>query len=269
MRPIEINECHAFLLSIAVEFDRICRKHRIPYYMLGGTMLGAVRHGGFIPWDDDMDFGVPRNYFDRLIDVLSEELPENMRVLTLSNEGFPVANYIKIENIHTQVTDYWIDQATKLGVNIDVFPLDEGLSSGFQTYVFASYIIRLVAIKNFICVDPAKRKGVKKLIARLLHFLFLHKTGNLLRYIDRCILRHTIPDSRYRINFYGNWRIKEVVAKKVFGEAKVYEFNGHSFYGVEDADAYLTKLYGNYMQLPPKHERGVHSTGGMYVKNSV
>ncbi|MDR1602128.1 MAG: LicD family protein [Tannerella sp.] len=260
MKPIDIDECHTILLSIAAEFDRICRKHQIPYYMLGGTMLGAVRHRGFIPWDDDMDFGVPRKHFARLVEMLSEELPAHMRVLTLNNRGFIVANYIKIDDRHTYVADYWLNQDTKIGVNIDIFPLDEGLRSGLQTRLFVSYILFLLTIKDFICIDPDKRRGVKKIFARMLRFLFLHKTGKLLKYIDRCIVRHTFRDSAFQINYYGKWREKEVVSKKIFGEPKAYEFRGCPFYGVEDADAYLTQLYGNYMQLPPEREQTAHAT---------
>ena len=64
-KTISLPECHNILLNIAIDFHNTCAKHNIPYYMLGGTQLGAVRHKGFIPWDDDMDFGVPRMYFEQ------------------------------------------------------------------------------------------------------------------------------------------------------------------------------------------------------------
>ena len=79
MKRIGIDEIHARVLAIAKEFDKICTRHQIPYYMLGGTMLGAIRHKGFIPWDDDMDFGVPIAYYDQLEEILKEELPSNYR----------------------------------------------------------------------------------------------------------------------------------------------------------------------------------------------
>lgn len=70
MRKISIEELHAKLLDIAKVFHQICERHQIPYYMISGTMLGAVRHKDIIPWDDDMDFGVPREYFDELHAIL-------------------------------------------------------------------------------------------------------------------------------------------------------------------------------------------------------
>ena len=76
MNQVDTNQCHKLLLKIAKEFDQICTKYDIPYYMLGGTMLGAIRHKGFIPWDDDMDFGVPRLYYNLLIQKLENEFCE-------------------------------------------------------------------------------------------------------------------------------------------------------------------------------------------------
>ena len=79
MRKIEdIKELQSILLDIAKEFHRICTMYEIPYYMVGGTQLGAVRHKGFIPWDDDMDFGVPRVYFEKLKVLLEESLPDKL-----------------------------------------------------------------------------------------------------------------------------------------------------------------------------------------------
>ena len=97
MRQIEsAEELHGILLGIGRAFDDLCRKHNIPYYMLGGTMLGAVRHGGIIPWDDDLDFGVPREFFDRLKQVLSDELPDPYRVVTLEKSDSMLNEIIKI-----------------------------------------------------------------------------------------------------------------------------------------------------------------------------
>ena len=85
LRKIDLQECHQHLLQIALCFDIICTKHQIPYFMLGGTMLGAIRHKGFIPWDDDMDFGIPRPYFQKFIKIAQKELPDKYEILTRKN----------------------------------------------------------------------------------------------------------------------------------------------------------------------------------------
>jgi lipopolysaccharide cholinephosphotransferase len=264
MKPINIGECHKVLLSIALEFDKICRKHQIPYYMMGGTMLGSIRHKGFIPWDDDMDFGVPRAYFAQLTEILSRELPLSMSVFTVNNADFMISNYIKIDDNQTRIQDIWLDKTAEIGINIDIFPLDEGLKSAFCTRLFASYLSSLMQLKDYLYCDPGKRVGLKKQIARFLQFVFPVKKKKFLKYIETCIQRHTVPDSGYCINFYGRWGIKEAVAKKIFGTPREYEFNTMKFYGVEHPDAYLTRLYGNYMQLPPVEKQAVHASEMYY-----
>ena len=92
----DIKEIQDAVLKIAIEFKRIMNKHNIPYYMIGGTMLGAIRHGGFIPWDDDMDFGVLRCDYERAKDVLKKELQNPYRLL-VGKEGFvKLRNYYQI-----------------------------------------------------------------------------------------------------------------------------------------------------------------------------
>jgi lipopolysaccharide cholinephosphotransferase len=266
MKTIDIDECHRILLSIAVEFDDICRKHQIRYYMLGGTMLGAVRHKGFVPWDDDMDFGVPRSDFDRLTELLSSELPPHLRVLTQTNGGFAGSNFIKIDNRNTHISDCWYDEDMSLGINIDIFPLDEGLKTPFRTRMFASYIALALQLKDYLGIRPDKRHGVRACVARCIRCLFRIRTAQLLKCIARRIrVRTAGRDSGFYVNYYGRWRTKEIVTKRIFGVPTAYEFDGCTFYGVEDADAYLAQLYGDYMQLPPECEQTVHATG-MYMK---
>ncbi|MDR1746679.1 MAG: LicD family protein [Tannerella sp.] len=268
MKSITIDECHQLLLSIAVEFDKICIKHRIPYYMLGGTMLGAVRHNGFIPWDDDMDFGVPRSFYNRLIQALSNELPSHLRVLTRENNEFAEFNYIKIDDTRTRLSDVWYDGKMALGIHIDIFPLDDGTKWPVCTYPFASYIAFLLRIKDYLAISPKKRKGFKKIIACALRCLFPLKTVWLLRFIAWCIQVFTAKYSKFYINYYGHWHTKEVVRKTIFGIPKVYDFAGHSFLGINNANSYLKKLYGNYMKLPPKKKRLVH-VAEMYYDDST
>ena len=265
MRAIDINECHNMLLNIASAFDEICKRHQIPYYMLGGTMLGAFRHKGFIPWDDDMDFGVERLYFPKLIKALSEELPAHLHVKTLDNCAHFVSNFIKIEDDRTLVFEEWHDGARDMGVFIDVFPLDQGRKSSFQTKIFASYIFFLLQLKDYLYFDPKYRRGIKKVIATLMCKSNVCSYQQMLTHIDRLLKRHTTGDSGYLINYYGIWGKKEIVRQEVFGQPQVYPFENITLTGVTNADAYLSTLYGNYMQLPPETKRLIHNFG-MYYK---
>lgn len=125
MTRIDIEEVHRRILNIARIFDNICSEHGIQYYMLGGTMLGAIRHKGFIPWDDDMDFGVPFEHYNKLISILEEKLPQGMRCCTFENSKAVVYPFIKIEDTETCIDDPRVNLPIeeKLGINIDIFPL--------------------------------------------------------------------------------------------------------------------------------------------------
>jgi len=259
MKDIPIDECHNILITIASAFDEICRRHQIPYYMIGGTMLGAVRHNGFIPWDDDMDFGVERTYIPKLLEALSVELPSHLKVRTLDNCNCMVSNFYKIEDTRTEVIENWHDNPTGIGINIDIFPLDHGRKSYRQTRLFAAYIFYLLILKDYIYFDPKFRRGFKKIMA-----VILRKTNQIplkkrLKYIDNLIIKHTKEESGYLINYYGRWREKEIIQKSIFGTPQTYPFENITLYGVANPNTYLSALYGNYMQLPPETKRMKHT----------
>jgi len=267
MKEIDIKECHHILLTIAVAFDEICKRHQIPYYMIGGTMLGAIRHQGFIPWDDDMDFGVERRYIPKLLHVLEEELPSHLKIRTLDNCEHVFYNFFKIEDTRTEVIDKLYDRPTNMGINIDIFPLDNGRNSFLQTFFLAYYIFFLLIIKDYLYYDPKKRQGFKKWVA-----YFLLKTNfipirNRLQYIDKIIGKYAQSKSRYLINYNGRWRTKEIVLKSVMGNPIAYPFENITLTGVENAHVYLSELYANYLQIPSEETRTVHIKVKKYKNN--
>lgn len=256
MRPIDIHECHRLLLDMAAILDRVCRENAIPYYMLGGTMLGAVRHGGFIPWDDDMDFGIPRDHFDRLTHLLTDALRGTPYRLNTYHNSPNKINYLKMVDTRTCIRGAW--ETTDTGVNIDLFPLDRGSRPGFLTRPFAAYIHLLLFVKDYKQLDASPRRGLKRLIADTLKRLPF-RTDTLIAHIDRCILRHSTGGRERCINYFGHWRAREIFSADVFGEPVDYAFEDMTLSGVTHPDAYLAQLYGDYMQLPPPEKRLAHT----------
>lgn len=256
MRAIDLRECHRLLLDIAILIDRVCRQHGIPYYMLGGTMLGAVRHGGFIPWDDDMDLGIPRAHFDRLARLLDDALRDTpYRLHTYHNSPNKI-NYLKVVDTRTCIRGAW--ETTDTGINIDLFPLDCGPRLNLLTRPFASYIYLLLLIKDYKRLNASPRRGLKRLIAATLKRLPF-RTDTLIAHIDRCILRHSQSGTSRCINYFGHWRSHEIFPADVFGSPVDYAFEGLMLSGVSRPDAYLSQLYGDYMQLPPPEKRLAHT----------
>ena len=165
-KTISLPECHSILLNIATAFHNICVAHNIPYYMLGGTQLGAVRHRGMIPWDDDMDFGVPREYFEQLKHILSTELQSSYNVISIDNTTQYYAGYIKIEDSNT-VVETLDDCSFPSGINIDIFPLDR-TNGNVGFFSRNNLILLLYKIENYRFWKIKGEGFLKGLISKML-----------------------------------------------------------------------------------------------------
>lgn len=256
MRKITGDELHTILLDIGKEFAYICRKHNIPYYMLGGTMLGAVRHKGFIPWDDDMDFGVPRSYFERFKVVLSKELPEQYRLLTIDNCDGILSEIVKITDSRTLIREAYKEELKdEMGINIDIFPLDH-TDANFGILSANRKIDILNKIQGYRFLSTQQRPLPKKLAAFAVKaILFALKRQSIPRYVREKLIKREGP---LTANHYGAWGIRETVPNVVMGTPIPYTFEDTTFLGVADSHSYLTNLYGDYMQLPPENKRHLH-----------
>ena len=257
LKQIDIHECHKQLLDIAVAFDQICRTHQIPYYMLGGTMLGAIRHKGFIPWDDDMDFGIPRPYFQQFIEIAQRELPTfNTLRKPAIRKGF-----IKIELKGSKLIEKNFDrQDTSFytGIAIDVFPLDGANNSSIEGRIYIKLAFNLLRLQEGRLCSLNIRKGFKKIIAFMIKKAPINDDV-LIAFIDRWIQRFNYEESTSIVNFYGNWKEKELMNKRIFSKPILYPFEKCQFYGVSLYDDYLKQLYGDYMQLPSVEKRTCHA----------
>lgn len=245
----DTKEIQKRIFAIAKDFHKIMSQNKIPYYMLGGTMLGAIRHKGFIPWDDDMDFGIPRTHYTEALDILKKELPKKFHIKT-SNDGSVLYDSSKIEDTTTIMHE--IEENTDLptaGLFIDIFPLDEGNNCwGITSRNW--WIRRLWGINSFKFRKPAGR--VNKIIAIFVKFFppnFFKKLASIL------LKKH----GDYIINYGGFYEKKEIIPKKVFGDPTLYNFEDTELYGVADYDRYLKALYNStYMDLPPVEKRRFH-----------
>ena len=254
MRQIkDISEVHQILLNIAKEFDKVCKKNDIPYYMLGGTMLGAIRHKGFIPWDDDMDFGVPRPYYDKLVAVLELELPHPYRCCTYKNHPGVNAAILKIDDGRTIAEDprVRLPLDKQIGLNIDIFPLDYSTPND----KVLNKAKKMMRTYRTIYVGNASRSVWKNILKTILSAIWPISQIKMLDRIHKKL--GEIKAGPILANAFGAWGKKEFVPVEWYGEKVVYPFEDTKFYGIKDFDKYLTKLYGNYM-TPPKGDKHAH-----------
>ena len=189
MKRIGLDAVHYHLLGIAKEFDRVCSTFGIPYYMAYGTMLGAIRHGGFIPWDDDMDFVVPIEYYHQLINCLEANLSYPYKCRTYKNSKAVIHCFIKIEDQRTIADNATIDLPTeeKIGINIDIFPLNRYESLNYRIKTVQRMIHLLGAAFS---ISKEHNTLFNKFSKRLLKCLLLGRPIFLQRLIDRISYAH-------------------------------------------------------------------------------
>lgn len=256
-----MTERQAKLVEMMQYFHSFCEKHQITYYAIGGTALGAVRHKGFIPWDDDMDLGVPRTDYERLKDlanVLESESKFKIE-FPLENKEYVFA-YAKLYDTSTTLIES-ARKPIKRGIYIDLFPLD-GLGNDEQE-----------ALKNFKKVDKklnllyARTRSFDKgyswyknlaiFFARCMPKFILGK-DKLIKDIEKLSKKYNYEQSAYVGNLVGAWHEKEMVQKAWLGQPLLVPFETGHIFIPENADACLTHVYGDYMKLPPIEKQVSH-----------
>jgi len=255
MEQINLKQSQQILLNIAKEVCWIGEKHNIPIFMVGGTMLGAIRHKGFIPWDDDMDFGVTYNHYFEFIDILKKELPSPLRCLYYEDNSPVHSFFFKVENSNTVVDDPCLNLPLnkKIGLSIDVFPIVSCTeASGEET----THKVKKLLDKELLRVIPQNATWFRKLAKRFLNFFNFGSNIKEKRKIKS--LLDNVKNGEYFCNIVSPQFWKIIWPGSTFSELERYQFDGTFFWGPRDYDAYLSKCYKNYMELPPENKRRTH-----------
>ncbi|MCR5269280.1 MAG: LicD family protein [Lachnospiraceae bacterium] len=247
MRTIRsVTEYKQIILEAMIYIEDVCRKNGIYCYLAGGTMLGSVRHKGFIPWDDDADMIILRADYNRLIDLINrDESP--YRALTVWNDRDYYYPFCKVVDTRT-----YLEEGNKLpirgdGVCVDLFPLDH-LPADKHKIVrlfYAQGKLRELYDRRFQISDHAAANPVYAAYVRW----YLRSFAKL---IDRTaqILSHETP--AYAACSVWGYGIKEVMPLEGVQKAKRTVFEGHEFKMPAAYRIYLSRLYGDYMTPPPK-----------------
>ena len=256
MKQLDINAVQHRLLSIATVVDELCAKHGIPFYMIAGTMLGAVRHKGFIPWDDDMDFAVPYQHYTELISVLNKELPPNLRCLTYDKSETYIIPWVKVEDVETKVIDnsLYVEEDKMPGLTIDIFPL-VSCNKG-KSHNTIRKIQCWIKTLRFVYSKSIEKNSAKNIVKRSIKLIYpvspkgindkiMHLTDSL------------VPGEYYVIPMDPNYS-NRYFPIHWFEPLVRYKFEDKMLYGATKYDNYLKEVYGNYMELPPIEKRRIH-----------
>ena len=269
MNKLSIGEIHGVLLGIGKEFHRICIENNIPYYMVGGTQLGAIRHNGFIPWDDDMDFGIPRPYDEKFKKCCFDQAKSPYELVTGENSSYPIG-YIKMQDKRTLIEDPMMgfDNSSPIGVYIDIFPLDECSNDYSKLYSLDKKRIMFDHIVRGIFEKIPHRKWYYGIVNYILHYLLPHNHVAKLwwmRQKDKICMMYSRTGKEAMINLYGIYKEKELVDKHIWGKPTLYKFEDTEFFGPEDYDGFLKQIYRDYMKLPPQNQRHIHVNNVFWI----
>ena len=236
-------------------FHAVCMENGLRYSLAYGTLLGAVRHGGFIPWDDDLDVMMPREDYEKLIDIWAKKAPAGYLLETDRMSDDYVNNFSKIRKNHTTFLQYESERKGKhlKGIFIDVFPLDRRapgkLSGCIQYFRFA---INLLYNRGYQSGQRGMIGAVEKILLGITP--------------KRAYRRLSILEGERSRAWNGNKQAELVspctirdcrrfYPADLFENLETLEFRGKKYYAFRDFDRFLSIRYGDYMQLPPEEER--------------
>ena len=261
-----IDILHQVDLDIVKNVVFLCDKYNLKYYMLGGTMLGAIRHKGFIPWDDDIDLGMPRDDYERFLKIAPKELPSVLKVVNYRNTPSYQYYITRVLDTETKVVEERIGNDNKYtNASIDVFPIDGTPNNGVLRKIYFFRVLYHRALMSLCYKDSIDRKRsrgtAEKMLLWMLERIPVEKMTTPYKQkekIDKLLRKQKVEGSKYIGNIMGAYRTREIVPVEFYGKGKLYQFEDMELCGMELYDEYLKYTYGNYMQLPPEDKRKTH-----------
>ncbi len=251
-------------LEILKEVIKICDDNHLTYYVIGGTLLGAIRHKGFIPWDDDIDIAIKREDYEKFLEIAGPLLDKRLRI----------ENYRTNKEFHYCITRI-IDTTKevietrnpkeKSYVGIDIFPIDGTPNNSikrtlyYSSIMFHRFLLSICYKKN---IDKERKRSLlEKIIIFLVMKIPFEKILSATKekeIIEKKLKSQKVEKSNHIGTIMGAYRTKEIVPKKYFGKGAFYYFEGIKVRGPEMFDQYLKHMYGDYMVIPKRKDQKTH-----------
>jgi len=259
---VELRQIQMLELEIAKEFKRICEQNNIPYFLIGGTLLGAVRHKGFIPWDDDMDVGLMLEDYNRFIDCAKTQLDPRFLLQTWNDGDDYGYVYAKLKMkdtlaVETICTDLNMDK----GVWLDIFPYgtyNEEIACSKKYGIQLKVLSRFLLIKKGYQLNKITKNSLSRLINGILKFgSFFVSRKYLQKKLENLLINKTNLRGEWVYQWDGTYTGRFVFPKQIFSELEEMQFEDEIFFVPKGYKRYLEIAYGDYMKLPPVEERGI------------
>ena len=254
MKKDYVEKLRKAQIEILDEIVRICKKNNIKYFLNYGTLIGAIRHQGYIPWDDDIDIGMTRVDYDKFTIMASKELSDRFELCNYKNEVNHLQNFMKIRLKNTMMVEaYNEDKIKDQGIWVDIFPYDNlkkpnSFSMKLRKKLF-DYITTMISIK--IDVDYYKNSKIKKTILKIVSWLFsinqLYKIRNYICTIDNK------EKTSYICSFDEDFKLCcSGFEYNKFFPVKMSKFEDKKYAIPKEYDYILKMQYGDYIEITPK-----------------
>ena len=261
------SELQNKMLEILLYFDQFCKDNHLMYYLCGGALIGAVRHHGFIPWDDDIDLGMPRNDYEKFLEVAPQELKSSLKLVNYKTDKNYHYYITRILDTDTKVIEERIgnEEEKYTNASIDIFPIDGTPNNIILRKIYFFRVLYHRALMSLCYKDSIDRKRkrgkIEKVFLTIMEKIPIEKITNPYNQkekIDKLLKSQNYDKSIFVGNIMGAYRTREIVPKDYYGNGKMYEFEDIEMNGLEKFDEYLKYTYGDYMQLPPKEKQKTH-----------
>ncbi|HET53779.1 MAG TPA: LicD family protein [Ignavibacteria bacterium] len=256
-----LKNIHLIQIELALEVKRICEKYDIKYALIAGTLLGAVRHKGFIPWDDDLDVGMTRENYERFLKVAQKDLGYNYFIQTWETDpGFalPIAKMRKNDTEFVEMSTQYID--IHHGVYIDIFPFDNVPSNMIKRslHCMSTYVLKRILMSKKKYVLWNEKQLFKKFFYKFFYgCIYLIHPAIIKNILLKFMTFFNNQVSAEVVNIGGAYGYrKETIKREWIENLSLIEFEKHKFLAPLNYNEYLSYFYGDYMTLPPTEKRG-------------
>ena len=274
MKELNVEEMKKIELSILSEIDDICKKQNINYSIAYGTLLGAIRHGGFIPWDDDIDIIMPRKDYENFVKYCMENTTPFMLLCNRTNEKYSYLFAKACDRTTKILEDVSNPYNIEYGICVDIFPVDglgntkEEAMKNFQKSSFYRELIVAANWKKFF-----RSKGRKWYIEPIRFAFFVLSrfvnANKLSCAVEKRISKIDFESVSFSASICGAYRKREIINTEIYSQFTDIAFENLNVCGLKLYDEYLSEIYGDYMKLPPEEKRVTHHMFKVYAKEKV